>query len=113
MKKSYVISTLAVATASADCASGSFVRQIQTSLGLTGATKSVKLSPEIFAIQPCEAEGIAAPAERNLRARFWAIGGTEGILPIRGNIESRTIFTVLSGDVEGITSVGIFPHGEH
>ncbi len=99
MKKLYLISALVVATASAGCTSLPFGSGSQTILGLTGPSSGAKLTSEVVATQPLEAEGIAVLAGRNLRTRFWAIEGPEGIVPIHGHTERPAVFTVASGEI--------------
>ncbi|WP_299732118.1 hypothetical protein [uncultured Tateyamaria sp.] len=73
--------------------------------GLIGPTAGAKLKPKVIATQPLESEGIAELAGRNLRTRFWAIGGPDGIVPIHGHEDRPAVFTVASGEIYEYSSL--------
>jgi hypothetical protein len=105
MKPLYMIAALAVGAASAAFAYDLSGVKTNVMLGLTGPTQGAKLTPVVIASQPLEAEGIAALAGRNLRTRFWAIGGPDGIVPIHGHTERPAVFTVASGEIYEYSSL--------
>ena len=95
MKPLYLVTALAISTAVAGCA----FDRTTVMQGLSGPTKGAKLKSESVSTQPLEDEGIAVLAGRNLRTRFWAIGGSGGIVPIHGHADRPAVFTVASGDI--------------
>lgn len=105
MKPLYLITT--VIACSASLAFGYDLSEVKTKemLGLTGPTKGAKLKPKVIATQPLEAEGIQELAGRNLRTRFWAIGGPDGIVPIHGHANRPAVFTVASGEIYEYSSL--------
>lgn len=68
-------------------------------LGFVGPSKGAKIKPTVIAKQALEKEGIASLAGRNLRTRFWTIGGPGGIVPIHGHAERPAVFTIASGKI--------------
>ena len=99
MKPLYMITALALFAAHPAFAYDLSKVDTKVMLGLTGPTKGAKLKPEVIATQPLADEGIAVLAGRNLRTRFWAIGGPDGIVPIHGHENPPAVLTVASGAV--------------
>ncbi len=108
MKPFHLITAFFIAATTATACS-LLGNQTDTMLGLTGPTKGAKLKSEVVATQPLEAEGIAELAGRNLRTRFWAINGPEGIVPIHGHNNRPAVFTVASGEIYEHSSLSAEP----
>ena len=105
MKPLYMITALALFAAHPAFAYDLSKVDTKVMLGLTGPTKGAKLKPEVIATQPLADEGIAVLAGRNLRTRFWAIGGPDGIVPIHGHENRPAVFTVASGEIYEYSSL--------
>lgn len=105
MKSITIMSAAIVSAASAVFAYDLTGVPTQEILGLTGPTKGAWLNAKVVATQPLETEGIAALAGRNLRTRFWAIGGPDGIVPIHEHSERPAMFTIASGEVYEYSSL--------
>ena len=104
-----MIAAIVVGTGSAAFAydlSGVPTRDI---LGLTGPTKGAWLNSAVIATQPLEAEGISELAGRNLRTRFWTVGGPDGIVPIHGHTQRPAMFTIASGEIYEYSSLEDYP----
>jgi len=100
-----MITALAISTASAAFAFDLSEVKTKTVLGLTGPTKGAWLNSAVIATQPLGQEGIPELAGRNLRTRFWAIGGPDGIVPIHGHTNRPAVFTVASGEIYEYSSL--------
>lgn len=99
MKTLSIITALAIGTASASFAYDLSKVKTKTVLGLTGPTKGAWLKSAVIAKQPLAKEGIPELAGRNLRTRFWAISGPDGIVPIHEHSNRPAVFTVASGEI--------------
>lgn len=105
MKLLYTIAALAIGTATTALAFDLSDVKTKTILGLTGPTKGAWLNSAVIATQSLEEEGIPELAGRNLRTRFWAIGGPDGIVPIHEHSGRPAMFTVASGEIYEYSSL--------
>jgi quercetin dioxygenase-like cupin family protein len=105
MKPFYMITALAIGVAGAAVAYDLSDVKTKDILGLTGPIKGKKLKPVVIATQPLGAEGIPELAGRNLRTRFWAIGGPDGVVPIHEHSNRPAMFTVASGEIYEYSSL--------